>query len=123
MRHVTVPVKAGCTTLFCTGQLPERYQGSRASSFYLPGRFSRVPESLERKMIVRGGCASIDVAGKVAKTLNAKHEELESKRFPDGETYVRILDDVKDQKIVIVESLYRNAAEYIIELPLWSDAL
>src|SRR5437867_12812235 len=100
MRHVTVPVKAGYTTLFCTGQPPERYQGSRASSFYLPGRFSRVPESLERKMIVLGGSASIDLARKVAKSLNAEHEELDNKRFADGEKYERNLDDDKDQNIV-----------------------
>ena len=123
MRHVTVPVKAAYTTLFCTGQIPERYQGSGASSFYLPGRFSRVPESLERKMIVLGGSASIDLAGKVAKTLNAKHGELEIKRFPDGEKYVRILDDVKDQNVVAVQSLYRNPDEYIMELLLLVDAL
>src|SRR5881409_361418 len=123
MRHVTVPVKAGYTTLFCTGQLPEPCQGSRASSFYLRGRFSRVPESLERKMIVLGGSASIDLAGKVAKTLNAKHGELEIKRFPDGEKYVRILDDVKDQNVVAVQSLYRNPDEYIMELLLLVDAL
>jgi len=53
-------------------------------------------------MIILGGSASIDLAGKVAKTLNAKHGELEIKRFPDGEKYVRILDDVKDQNVVAV---------------------
>src|SRR2546427_2259186 len=102
---------------------PRTLSRVEASSFYLPGRFSRVPESLERKMIVLGGSASIDLAGKVAKTLNAKHGELEIKRFPDGEKYVRILDDVKDQNVVAVQSLYRNPDEYIMELLLLVDAL
>src|SRR5437870_13167217 len=74
-------------------------------------------------MMVLGGSASIDLAGKVAKTLNAKHGELEIKRFTDGEKYVRILDDVRDQSIVIVQSLYRNPDEYIMELLLVVDAL
>src|SRR2546428_14064354 len=116
MRHVTVPVKAAYTTLFCTGQLPERYQGSGASSFYLPGRFSPVPESLERKMIVLGGSASTGLAGEVAKTVNAKHGEVEIKRFPDGEKNVRVLDDVKDQEGVALQTPYPNPAEDIIEI-------
>lgn len=75
------------------------------------------------KMIVLGGSASIDLARKVAKELNGKHGELEVKRFPDGEKYVRVVDDVKDQDVVVVQSLYRNPDEYIIELLLLVDAL
>jgi ribose-phosphate pyrophosphokinase len=74
-------------------------------------------------MIVLSGSASTDLAGKVAKELNAKHVELEIKRFPDGEKYVRVLDDVKDQDVVAVQSLYRNPDEYIMELLLLVDAL
>jgi ribose-phosphate pyrophosphokinase len=74
-------------------------------------------------MIVLGGSASIDLAGKIAKELNAKHGEMEVKRFPDGEKYVRVLDDVKDHDVVAVQSLYRNPDEYIMELLLLVDAL
>ncbi|HZD13338.1 MAG TPA: ribose-phosphate diphosphokinase [Candidatus Binatus sp.] len=74
-------------------------------------------------MIVLGGSGSTDLAGKVAKESSAKHGEVEIKRFPDGEKYVRIIDDVKGQNVAIVQSLYRNPDEYIMELLLLVDAL
>lgn len=74
-------------------------------------------------MIVLGGSASSDLAWKVAKELNAKHGEVEVKKFPDGEKYVRVVDEVKGEPVVVVQSLYRTPDEYLVELLLLVDAL
>ncbi len=74
-------------------------------------------------MIVIGGSASSDLAWKVAKELNAKHGEVEVKKFPDGEKYVRVADEVKGEHVIVVQSLYRTPDEYIVELLLLVDAL
>ncbi|MFQ6128836.1 MAG: ribose-phosphate diphosphokinase, partial [Thermoplasmata archaeon] len=43
------------------------------------------------------------------------------KRFPDGEAYVRIVDDITNEDIILVQSAYPD--EKIIELFLWQDAI
>jgi len=48
---------------------------------------------------------------------------LEVKRFPDGEKYLRIHDNVKDQDVVAIQSLYRTPDENIFELLLLTDTL
>ena len=39
--------------------------------------------------------------------LNAKRGELELRRFPDEETYLRVLSDCKDRNVVILCNLYQ----------------
>ena len=74
-------------------------------------------------MLVLGGSASEPLAQKVAKELGEKPGRLEIKKFPDGEKYVRILDDPKGRDAVVVQSLYRQPDEYIFELLMLVDAL
>jgi len=64
-------------------------------------------------MLILGGSASQPLAEKVAKELGQEAGQLEIKRFPDGEKYLRIHGDVKDQDVVAVQSLYRTLDEYI----------
>lgn len=74
-------------------------------------------------MIILGGSASTDLAGKVAKELGQKPAEIEIKRFPDGEKYIRIHDDVKNKDVAIIQSLYRTPDEYIFEYLILADTL
>lgn len=74
-------------------------------------------------MIILGGSASGPLADKVAKELGSEPGRLEIQKFPDGEKYVRILSDVKGEDAVVVQSLYRNPDEYILELMLLTDTL
>ena len=74
-------------------------------------------------MIVIGGSASTELADKVAKELGEKPGEIEVKKFPDGERYVRIHDEVKGQDVALVQSLYRTPDEYIFEYLLIADTL
>jgi ribose-phosphate pyrophosphokinase len=74
-------------------------------------------------MLILGGSASQPLAEKVAKELGQEAGQLEVKRFPDGEKYLRIHDDVKDQEVVTIQSLYRTPDENIFELLLLTDTL
>ena len=74
-------------------------------------------------MIILGGSASTDLAGRVAKELGQKPVEIEIKRFPDGEKYIRIHDDVKNKDVAIIQSLYRTPDEYIFEYLIIADTL
>ena len=74
-------------------------------------------------MIVLGGSASTELAEKVAKEMGVELGRLELKRFPDGEKYVRVLEDVAGKDVAVVQSLYRTPDEYLFEYFLLVDAL
>src|SRR3989475_8530933 len=64
-------------------------------------------------MIILGGSASSDLAEKVAREVGENVGRLEIKRFPDGDKYVRILDDVKGQDVAVIQSLYHKPNQHI----------
>src|SRR5205809_7474495 len=74
-------------------------------------------------MIVIGGSASTDLAGKVAKQLGEEPARIEIKRFPDGEKYIRIHEDVKGQDVALIQALYRTLDEYVFEYLLIAETL
>ena len=71
-------------------------------------------------MHIIGGTASKTIAEDLSKELNANLAKTISKRFPDDELYVRILDDVSGEDVVIVQTTYPD--KNIIELFLLQDA-
>ncbi len=75
-------------------------------------------------MIVLGGTPSVQLAERVAKELGVEPGRLEIRRFPDGEKYLRVHEEVRDQDVTVVQSLYgtlRN--EHIFEYLLLVDTL
>jgi ribose-phosphate pyrophosphokinase len=74
-------------------------------------------------MIVLGGSASTNLAEKVAKQLGQEPGRIEIKRFPDGEKYIRIHEDVKGKDVALIQSLYRTPDEYVFEYLLIADTL
>lgn len=48
-----------------------------------------------------------ELANKIIKRLGVKRGELESRHFPDGEIYQRILSDVKGDQAVVFANLFR----------------
>jgi len=68
-----------------------------------------------------GGTASRSVAEDLTKILKGKLVNITSKRFPDNELYVRILDDIKGKDIIIVQTTYPDPN--IIELFLLQNAV
>jgi len=72
-------------------------------------------------MKIIGGSASKMLASELAKALNADLVEIEFMRFPDGEAYARILNDLTNERVVLVQTTIPDPN--IVELFLWQDAV
>lgn len=66
-------------------------------------------------LLIIGGSASQKLAADIANILNEKLGNLEIKKFPDGEKYIRFNDDIEDE-ITIVQSTGYPQDENLIEL-------
>ncbi|MBS7249673.1 MAG: ribose-phosphate diphosphokinase [Candidatus Freyarchaeota archaeon] len=73
--------------------------------------------------VIIGGSSSYVLAIKMARELNATLLTTDIKRFPDGEKYVRIEGDLNDADAVVVQSMYLNPDEYLMEYFLMVEAL
>jgi len=71
-------------------------------------------------MIVIGGSSSPKLSAALASELQATLGKTEIKRFPDGEGYVRILDSLEGEEIVLVSNTYPD--EKLVETLLLCDA-
>lgn len=72
-------------------------------------------------MVIIAGSASQETAKNIAKEINQPLASVLYKRFPDGECYVRINDDLKGKDVIIVQTTHPD--EKIIELFLLQDAV
>lgn len=63
------------------------------------------------------GTSAQDLAARIAAELDCKVTSCEFKRFPDGELYTRIIDDIKGEELVIVQSI-RTDSDLICLLQL-----
>ena len=72
-------------------------------------------------MNILNGTASEAIAQDLCKQLKASYIKTISKRFPDGELYIRILDKVSKKNVVIIQTTYPD--QKIVELLLLQDAL
>lgn len=73
-------------------------------------------------MIVLPGPASEKLGKKVAQILKAKVIPVYSKKFPDGESYIRIEGDVKDEKVVVVQTTCPPQEVNLMQLFLMADS-
>jgi ribose-phosphate pyrophosphokinase len=70
---------------------------------------------------VLGGSASPLLASRLAKELGVELGRTETRRFPDGECYVRVHDDLEREDVVLVQST--NNDNDVVELLLLQDAI
>lgn len=70
-----------------------------------------------------GGSSSSILASKVAQELSIEAGRLEIRRFPDGEKYLRVLEEVKDQNVVVIQSIHHTPDELLFEYLLIVDTL
>jgi len=63
------------------------------------------------------GMSAQALAARIAAELGCKVSSCEFKRFPDGELYTRVLDDIKDEEVTIVQSI-RTDSDLICLLQL-----
>jgi len=59
---------------------------------------------------------SSKLAKKIAKGIDAKFSQTEVSTFPDGDLYLRFKTEVKDKKVIIVESFQPNSNEALINI-------
>jgi len=67
-------------------------------------------------MIILPGPASPDLANRLAKELKARLVPVFFKKFPDGESYIRIEGDVYDEEVVIVQTTSPPQDERMMQL-------
>ena len=67
------------------------------------------------------GSASQPLSEKISTALKIPIIETQTKRFPDGELYIRILENIENEEVTIIQTTYPD--ENIIELFLLLDAV
>lgn len=72
-------------------------------------------------MKIIAGSASHELASTTAMSLEQSLVKTEIKRFPDGELYVRVLENIKNEDVIVIQTTYPD--EKIIELFLLLDAI
>jgi ribose-phosphate pyrophosphokinase len=72
-------------------------------------------------MYVLGGTSAKNVAGNLANKIQQPLLQATYKRFPDDEFYVRVLDDIAGEDVLIVQTAYPD--QKIVELLLMEDAV
>jgi len=65
--------------------------------------------------VIIGGSASQDLAAHVARELGEKVSYVETKKFPDGERYLRITDEIEDE-VTVIQSTGYPQDENLMEL-------
>jgi ribose-phosphate pyrophosphokinase len=70
-----------------------------------------------------GGSSSDALAAKVARELGMKSAKLEIRKFPDGEKYLRVLEEVKGEDVVVIQSINHTPDEFLFEYLLLVDTL
>ena len=75
-----------------------------------------------RVMIVVPGPASVELGKEIANQLGAQVIPVEFKRFPDGESYIRLDGSVTGEDAVIVQTTGPPQNENLVQLLLTADA-
>ncbi len=74
-------------------------------------------------MKIVGGSAGRVLAVLIARKAGLNVSEAEIKRFPDGEKYLRVDDDVTGQDVVIVQSIHHKSDDLLFEYFLLCDTI
>jgi len=74
-------------------------------------------------LLIIGGSASRLLTEKVARELGICASKIEVRRFPDGEKYLRVLDNVNGEDVAVIQSTYHKPDEYLFEYFLLAEAL
>jgi ribose-phosphate pyrophosphokinase len=74
-------------------------------------------------LLVTYGSSSEVLARSIAKTVGLALVEINRRRFPDGEQYVRVMGNVSGEDVAVVQSLGMNPDTLLLEYALLVDAL
>jgi len=74
-------------------------------------------------MLILNGSKSQSLGEKIAIGLGLTFENVSTRKFPDGETYIRIDTDVKGRDVVIVQTMFPDQNDALMEFLLIADTL
>jgi len=72
---------------------------------------------------ILGGSGGRVLATLIARELGLKATQLETRRFPDGERYLRVAEDVADHDVAIIQSIHHQPDELLFEYFLLCDTV
>jgi len=75
-----------------------------------------MPTDAQKGWLIAPGPASKDLAIGIAERLGVDLVKIDSKLFPDGESYFRILSDVMNSRVAIIQSSYPPIDRHILQL-------
>ena len=78
---------------------------------------------MSNELLIFGGSASDVLAIDIARKIGLAVSKLEIKRFPDGERYLRIQQDVSGQCVAVIQSTSHHPDEYLFEYLLIADSM
>jgi len=78
---------------------------------------------INQDLIVIGGSSSKELAKEICEYLGIPMSGSEMRKFSDGETWVKITDNVRGADVFIVQSTYIPVNDNLMELLLLMDAL
>ncbi|WP_309493676.1 ribose-phosphate diphosphokinase [Candidatus Hecatella orcuttiae] len=67
-------------------------------------------------MLIVSGPSSRSLGERIAQLLGVRNVEVESKVFPDGESYVGLRNDVKGEKVAVIQSTYPPQDTHLMQL-------
>ena len=65
--------------------------------------------------IIIGGSNSRELAKKISRHLKLNYSELFTEHFPDGETHLQFKTDVKNKKIIFIQTMHPHPNEALVE--------
>ena len=73
-------------------------------------------------MRILAGNAHIKLAQHIAEYVGRPLGDVEVRKFPDGEIFVKIVENIRGQDVFIVQPIAHNPNEYLMELLIMIDA-
>jgi len=77
---------------------------------------------LSKEMFVFSGSANIELAKEIVLNLNMPLGQVENKRFPDGEIFVKYCQNIRNSDIFIIQPICNPTNESLMELLIMIDA-
>ena len=79
--------------------------------------------ALNENLKIFSGSSNAALAGAVCKYLGIEVAHAEIDRFPDGEKFIRVEDDVRGRDCFVVQSTCKPVDEHLVELLIYLDCL
>jgi ribose-phosphate pyrophosphokinase len=87
-----------------------------------PFFFFWCPVLKDHKILVFSGSSHPQLAGAIAKYLGEQLGRIELKKFNNGESYARFLDNIRGVDVFLVQSMYGSINDCLMELLIMLDA-